>query len=135
MPKRNFLTIFSDDLIASKNWYVELLGYRVDFDSDWFVHLQDPQKPDIEVGLLSKTHELVPENYRQSHSGGMLTIVVDDVDEVYRRAEARGESILEAPKDLFYGQRRMLLTDPNGMLLDISSECPPDPKWLASLQS
>lgn len=64
----------------------------------------------------------------------MLTVVVDDVDTVHARARAAGIEIVEPPTDLFYGQRRMLVTDPNGLLVDVSSECPPDPDWLASLE-
>ena len=65
----------------------------------------------------------------------MLTIVVDDVDALHRQAVDRGLEVVESPRDLFYGQRRMLLVDPNGLLVDVSSECPPDPDWLASLDS
>ena len=64
----------------------------------------------------------------------MLTVVVDDVDAVHAKALAAGDVIVEAPEDKFYGQRRMLLEGPEGVLLDISSSCPPDPAWLASLQ-
>jgi uncharacterized glyoxalase superfamily protein PhnB len=71
--------------------------------------------------------------FRAAPTGGMLTLVVDDVDAVHARAQEAGIEIVEPPTDLFYGQRRMLVTDPNGLLVDISSECPPDPDWLASL--
>lgn len=42
MVSRAFFSVFSDDLPASHDWYVELLGYEVDFDSDWFVQLRAP---------------------------------------------------------------------------------------------
>ena len=41
--------------------------------------------------------------------------------------------MIEPPTDLFYGQRRMLVVDPDGQILDVSSECPPDPDWVASM--
>lgn len=95
----------------------------MEFDSDWFVNLQAPENDAVELGILQRDHELVPERFRNAAGGGMLTIVVDNVDAVYERARARGEEIVEAPRDWFYGQRRMLLVDPNGMLVDVSSEC------------
>lgn len=134
MPQRNFLTLFTDDLARSRDWYVQLLGYEVDFDSDWFVQLRSPALPTVELGLLRRDHELVPEGHCLPGQGGMLTVVIEDVDALHEKAIERGETILEAPRDLFYGQRRMLVVDPNGWLVDVSSACEPDPDWLASLR-
>ena len=127
------MTLFTDDLERSRDWYVDRLGYKVDFDSDWFVQLRSPKNEAVELGLLKRGHELVPESYRAATAGVMLTVVVDDVEVVHRRAVDRGDRIVEEPRDLFYGQRRMLVLDPGGMLVDVSSECAPDPQWLASL--
>jgi catechol 2,3-dioxygenase-like lactoylglutathione lyase family enzyme len=134
MVSRNFFCVFSDDLRVSKDWYVNLLEYVVDFDSEWFVHLQSPNNDMVELGIMLRHNELIPEAARTKAGGGMLTVVVDDVDASYRRAMTAGATIVEPPRDLFYGQRRMLVKDPNGMLVDISSPCDPDPDWLASLQ-
>jgi predicted enzyme related to lactoylglutathione lyase len=134
VPSRNFYSVLSDDLAATRDWYVSLFGYRVEFDSDWFVHLQSTD-PDVELGILASDHEIVPAAVRGQPSGGILTIVVEDVDAVHRQAVDRGVDVVESPRNLFYGQRRMLLVDPNGLIIDVSSECPPDPDWLASLGS
>ena len=130
---RNFLTMLSDDLPRSRDWYVDRLGYKVDFDSDWFVQLRSAATETVELGILRRDHEIVPASFRAPPAGGMLTVVVDDVDEVHRRAVEAGDRIIEPPRNLFYGQRRLLLTDPNGMLVDVSSECEPDPEWLKSV--
>ncbi len=135
MPSRNFYSVLSDDLAATRDWFVSLFGYRVEFDSDWFVHLQSVDHADVELGILARDHDIVPAPVRGQPSGGMLTIVVEDVDAVHRQAVDRGLEVVEAPRDLFYGQRRMLLVDPNGLMVDVSTECPPDPDWLASLGS
>lgn len=133
MPVRNFYSVFSDDLPASRDWYVNLFGYQAAFDSDWFVHLRSPGNELLELGILLRSHEIVPQAYRGAPTGGMLSIVVEDVDSVFHAAETAEVVVHEAPRDLFYGQRRMLLQDPNGLLIDVSSECPPDPQWLASV--
>ena len=133
MPSRSFFSVVSEDLPATRRWFVDLLDYTVEFDSDWFVHLQDAVKPDLEVGVLARDHEIVPEQLRAAPRGGLLTVVVDDVDAVHERAIALGVEVLEPPRDLFYGQRRMLVVDPNGLVVDVSSECEPDPEWLASM--
>ncbi len=133
-PVRAFYSIFSDDLRQSRDWYVKLFGYQVAFDSDWFVHLQGPGNALLELGILARGHEIVPQSHRGEPAGGMLTIVVNDVDVTFELVNAASDVIVvEPPRNLFYGQRRMLLRDPNGLLIDVSSECPPDPDWLASL--
>ncbi len=126
--------MLSDDLPRSRDWYVDRLGYQVDFDSDWFVQLRSTSTAAVELGILKRDHELVPPAFRTARTGVMLTVVVPDVDEVHRRAVDKGDTIIESPRDLFYGQRRCLILDPEGMLVDVSSECEPDPAWLASLR-
>lgn len=134
-PSRNFFTVFSTQLVRSTSWYVELLGYRVEFASDWFVQLQSASQSSVELGLLAREHDLVPAQFRDKPSGGMLTVVVNDVDAVHQLAQSRAETIIEEPTNQFYGQRRLLLLDPDGLLVDVSSECTPDPRWIASLKS
>jgi catechol 2,3-dioxygenase-like lactoylglutathione lyase family enzyme len=131
--RRAFLTLTSSNLAVTRDWYVELLGLRVEFDSDWFVQLQDADEPTLELGILHRNHAVAPESSRRAPGGGYVTVVVDDVDQVHDRATAAGVRVLEAPRDLFYGQRRMLVEDPDGWVVDISSECAPDPDWIRSL--
>jgi predicted enzyme related to lactoylglutathione lyase len=51
----------------------------------------------------------------------MVTFVVDHCDAVHDAARAMGAEVLEPPTDMPYGQRRMLLRDPAGTVLDISA--------------
>ena len=133
MVQRSFLTILSADIAASADWYRGLFGYITEFDSDWFVHLRDPENPSLELGLLDIAHDVSPMAQRDRPVGAMLTLVVDDVDAIEAQARLHGVEIVEPPTNLFYGQRRMLIRDPDGQLLDVSSECEPDPEWMATL--
>jgi catechol 2,3-dioxygenase-like lactoylglutathione lyase family enzyme len=130
---RSFVCLLSDKLAESRDFYVELFGWRVDYDSDWFVHLQAADSTSVELGILRRDHELVHETLRNLPPGVLLTIVVPDVDAVHRLVLERGLDLVEAPRNLFYGQRRMLLRDPNGALLDVSSSCEPSKEFLSSL--
>ncbi|MCX2970105.1 MULTISPECIES: VOC family protein [Streptomyces] len=117
--KRSFANILSDRLPETRDFFSELLGLTVVYDSDWFVSLQDPDDPRHELGVWRRDHELVPEPYRTAPSGTVLTFVVDDVDAVHRAAREQGREIVAPPRDTFYGQRSMLVKDPNGQLLDV----------------
>ncbi|MEM6580032.1 MAG: VOC family protein [Pseudomonadota bacterium] len=118
---RILTNICSDDLPASKTFYVDLLGFDVKYDSDWYVQLCSRSDPDIEYGIIQRDHGLVPEDYRSAPTGMYVTFVVDDVDAVFARAKEMRLEIVQAPKNEFYGQRRFLVKDPNGCLLDICS--------------
>jgi catechol 2,3-dioxygenase-like lactoylglutathione lyase family enzyme len=113
--------ICSDLLVESKQFYTELLGFTLVYDSDWYVQVTSPRQPRLELGFIQRQHELVPEPYRTLPQGMYLTLVVDDVDAIYAQAQLMGLEVLQPPQDEFYGQRRMLITDPNGLLLDVST--------------
>jgi catechol 2,3-dioxygenase-like lactoylglutathione lyase family enzyme len=122
--KRSFVNICSDDLMATRDFYVEILGLQVGFDSDWFVQLSSSDS-DAAIGIIRRDHELVPQRARGAAAGSYVTVVVDDVEPVFERAAKLGVEILEEPTDLFYGQRRLLLVDPNGYVVDVSSPTAP----------
>lgn len=119
--QRGFANILTDEVAATATFYQELLGMEPKFSSDWFVNLHDPQHPELEVGILARNHDLVPLGARTSPAGIMLTFVVDDCDATLEKAKEIGADLIELPKDMPYGQRRMVLRDPAGTYVDISS--------------
>lgn len=121
MIKRAFINIMVNDVATSRDFYTNLLGWTVAFDSDWFANLQAPDDTAIELGLFARDHDLIPEAYRNAPRGTLLTIVVDDVDAVHTACLQAGVEVVQAPRDEFYGQRRMLMIDPDGLLVDVSS--------------
>lgn len=123
---RILTNICSDDLPKSKDFYVELLGLSVKYDSDWYVQLCSPIDSEIEYGIIQRDHELVPEGYQKTPTGMYVTFVVDDVDITYQKALRMNVSILQEPRNEFYGQRRFLIEDPNGCLIDICSPWEPE---------
>ena len=118
---RILTNICSEDLQKSKEFYVELLGFNVKYDSDWYVQLCSPEDPEIEYGIIQRNHELVPLEYQSTPTGMYVTFVVNDVDLTYKKALDMGLAIFQEPRNEFYGQRRFLVKDPNGCLLDICS--------------
>ena len=133
MITRGFPTIISTGLVASKKWYIDLLGWDTEFDSDWFVHLKATGSPGVELGILDANHAIVPRAADAGSGGPLLTFVVDNVDTVHGVAVDLGYEIIETPTDLFYGQRRMVLVDADGTIIDVSSECEPSQDFLDSL--
>ena len=118
---RILTNICSDNLPHSRDFYVELLGLSVKYDSDWYVQLCLPGNPDIEYGIIQRDHELIPVDFQKAPTGMYVTFVVDDVDVIYEKALKIGAPIVQEIRNEFYGQRKFLTKDPNGCLLDICS--------------
>lgn len=120
---RLMTNICSDKLAESRDFYVKLFDFQVDFDSDWFVHLISKDKQ-LELGIIARTNQIVPKEYQNAPQGFYVTFVVERADDVFEIALKENFEVIEEPTDTFYGQRRLLLKDPNGMLVDVSSAIP-----------
>ena len=117
---RMMTNICSDKLPESRDYYTKLFDFNVDYDSDWFVHLISKDKQ-LELGIISRTSEIVPDDVTALPQGFYMTFVVENTDDIFEIAKNEGFDIISEPSDTFYGQRRLLLKDPNGMIVDVSS--------------
>lgn len=124
---RCFANIVTLEVPAVASFYEALLGMERHADFGWFVILTHAEMPGLELGVLDRESEMTPAAARGAPGGVMLTFVVADVEAVADRAAARGANILEPPTNMPYGQRRMLLRDPAGTVLDVSSPTAPPP--------
>ncbi len=117
---RMMTNICSKQLSESRDFYTKLFDFAIDYDSDWFVHLISKDKK-LELGIIDANSEIVPKEIQKQPAGTYITFVVDNVDEVYKIAKANKYKVVQIPEDTFYGQRRMLIKDPNNYIIDISS--------------
>lgn len=117
---RMMTNICSDKLEESKLFYTRLFDFRVDYDSDWFVHLISKDQS-LELGIISRKSEIVPKEIENLPEGFYITLVVDNADEIYEIAKSENFPVISEPADTFYGQRRLLLRDPDGTIIDVSS--------------
>ncbi len=123
--QRSFVNILSSDVLRTADFYIDLLSMTRHFSSDWFMILTHPEIPGFEYGILQRDHEIVPKELRKVPAGMIVTFVVEDCDAIHTSALQMGATILEPPKDMTYGQRRMLVADPDGTILDISAPTSP----------
>jgi len=123
--KRAFTNTLSNNVRKTAEFYEKLLGMKRHFDSDWFVILTHPGINGLEYGILQKDHEIVPEVARTEPGGSIMTFVVEDCDRVHATARELRADIVNEPTDMPYGQRRMLLRDPDGTMIDVSAPTAP----------
>ncbi len=118
---RLFTNILTDDVAKTAAFYEAVFGMRRHYDSDWFVILVHDSLPEQEFGVLDRSSDIVPESARTPFGGAMITFVVDNCGETFSLAEIHGADVIERPRLMPYGQRRAIVRDPAGTVIDISS--------------
>jgi catechol 2,3-dioxygenase-like lactoylglutathione lyase family enzyme len=118
---RAFTSILCVDVQETARFYETLLGLKRIGDFGWFVLLGSDGLPNFELGFIDKDHETIPTALATMSGGVLLTFVVEDVQAVHLQAQAMNADVLQGPTKLFYGQTRMLLRDPSGTVVDVSS--------------
>ncbi len=114
MTVRRIVTNIATDRISDGHkFYSELLGLEVVMDHGWIVTFASDQIAPVQVSVASEggSARRVPD----------ISIEVDDVDEVYRRARTLGFNIAYPLADEPWGVRRFFVHDPFGKLVNIVS--------------
>lgn len=122
---RVFYTMSADDVDTTAAFYTSMLDLKRHFDSDWFVILTPANGPLIELAILDANNPIVPDDMAGRASGGILNFVVEDVHVAHKAAQSINAKIISPPTAMPYGQERMLIEDPNGQMIDISSPTVP----------
>ena len=117
---RLMTNVVAKDISASATFYTTYFDFNIDFTSDWFIHLISKDQS-LELGLISPDAEILPKGIGETPNGFYLTFVVDDADEIYDMLSQSKVQIIQPPHDTFYGQRRLLIREMNGVVIDISS--------------
>ena len=120
-----------DDVVATAAFYQTHFGFRSLFTSDWYVHLQHADHPNVNLAFVSANHETVPEGSRTPASGLLINFEVDDPDAVYAKITAAGIPVLHTLRDEDFGQRHFIIADPNGVMIDVIKQIPPSAEFAA----
>jgi len=117
------ITLFVEDLAATKQFYAEVFGLPI--------HYEDDESAVFNFGntlinLLRATaaHELIaPAIVAQPDAGArlQLTIDVDDVDAMCAELAGRGVTLLNGPMDRPWGIRTASFRDPGGHIWEIAN--------------
>ncbi|CAN5396509.1 hypothetical protein BH10ACT4_BH10ACT4_11340 [soil metagenome] len=116
------LTLFVDDLAATKAFYLEVFQLPILFeDDDSAVFRFD----NTMINLLksSAAHDLIAPATVASASAGsrlQLTLDVDDVDATCAELVGRGVELLNGPMDREWGIRTASFQDPGGHIWEIA---------------
>lgn len=109
--KRIKPNILSERFDESRSFYNDVIGLREGDGPDWILFFGTDQR---EVQLSVMKLDI------KAHIHPDVSIEVDDVDDVYGRAQTAGAEIVYPLTDEEWGLRRFFVRDPNGAVINVT---------------
>jgi len=117
LPKQRVMpTLRISNYTASKKFYVEGLGFKVDWEHRF--------KPDFPVFMQISRDDLsfiLTEHSGDCPAGNLIHLYVTDVDAWFKEFIMKGISIKEPPGEHLQGLRSMLIADPDNNKIMIAT--------------
>lgn len=123
--------LMTGDVAGTAAFYIKHFRFASEFDAGWYVHLRSTEDRGVDLAIVQGDHETIPEEGRGRVAGLLINFEVKDVDAVHARLVAEGLPILRSLRDEDFGQRHFITRDPNGVLIDVITQIPPSPEYLA----
>ena len=124
-----------EDVEGSARFYETHFGFTRTFSSDWYIQLRASSEHPFELALIRYDHDSIPAAGRVPTRGLVLSFYVEDAAAEESRFSAAGLPITQPLRDEVFGQRHFLISDPNGVLIDVITPIEPSPEFLATLSS
>jgi catechol 2,3-dioxygenase-like lactoylglutathione lyase family enzyme len=104
------------ELEEAKDFYVDVLGFRLDFEAG---------APDFVAGLFKDAVQVLligadGANVRQKPGTANINFFTDEVDELFAICRESGVEVVIEPGDRPYGQRDFAIRDPDGNVMVFS---------------
>ena len=119
------------DPSAAGAWFDQHLGFRVVADIGWYVSTQHPDHTALAVDFVRHDHDTWVEPV-SGVQGAMFALEVVDVDAEHERLVAAGAPVLKALVTEPWGQRRVQIAGPEGLVIELVQPVAPDPEWMAA---
>lgn len=120
-----------DDVAASAHFYRDVLGFETTFEADWYVSLRHDVAG--ELAILDRTHETVPEGFREPVGGLLLNVEVSDAVAEHARMVEDLQLPQRLPlRDEAFGQRHFIVEAPGGVLIDVIEPIEPSAEFIAA---
>lgn len=113
MVKRIVANIKTDDLSKADHFYHDILGLNLLMNHGWIKTFGNDEEAKVQVSFASQggNDTEIP----------LLSIEVDNVDELYEQIQQAGFEIIYKMTDEEWGVRRFFVKDPLGNMINILS--------------
>jgi catechol 2,3-dioxygenase-like lactoylglutathione lyase family enzyme len=95
----------------TRDFFVELLGFKVAMDMGWVVTVASPTNTSAQVTIVGNDDMAAPG----------ISVEVADVDAVHAKAVGHGFDIAYPLRDEEWGVRRFMLREPSGTMVNVLS--------------
>lgn len=122
MKNLECITLFVEDLAASKKFYLEIFDLKIVYEDPVCAVLK---LENVMINLLKISEAqglIVPAKVADSSAGQrfMFTVQVPNVDEVCRKLKTQGVQLLNGPQDRPWGRRTAAFADPAGNVWELA---------------
>jgi catechol 2,3-dioxygenase-like lactoylglutathione lyase family enzyme len=116
------ITLFVEDLAATKRFYVDVFGLPVHFENEdsAVYRFGDTLVNLLRIENASELIEPAAVARRDAGARFQFTLEVDDVDAMCERLADRGVELLNGPMDRPWGPRTASFMDPAGHIWEIA---------------
>lgn len=109
--KRIDTTFSTEKLQESKDFYMNHFGFKLAYESDWYIELVTPEG-DAGISFTLPQRE---EGEFFNGKGMILSFEVEDVEAEYNRLKEDNVTIYQDLQDKPWGERSFVVDDPNGV--------------------
>ena len=109
--KRIDTTFSTDRMQESKDFYMKYFGFKLAYESDWYIELTTKNE-DAGISFTLPQRE---EGEIFSGRGMILSFEVEDVDAEYEKIQDEDITICQSLQDKPWGERSFVVDDPNGV--------------------
>lgn len=106
--------IYSNDLEASKKFYVDFLEMELVMDLGWIITFVSKENPTAQINIFKNEEAEKPDN-----RSVFLSIEIANVDKMYERAKKLEHEVVYDLKNESWGVRRFFVKDPNGATINL----------------
>ena len=122
--------ITTSRLSEVRDFYTHWFAFEVGFESRWFLLLTSPGERPFSLAFMTPDHPSRPPGPELfSGTGMVVTFQVADVAAEHARLVEGGLTMHYALHDEAWGQRRCMVRDPVGVLIDIVEQIAPTPGY------
>jgi catechol 2,3-dioxygenase-like lactoylglutathione lyase family enzyme len=110
------ISLTIDDVAASREFFVNHLGYQERAAAEGFASLTRDDA--VDIVLLQRGIEVLPPEQRDQRAAGLiLAFTVDTLDAEDKRLRDEGVPITMPLREEPWGERLFQITDPNGIII------------------
>lgn len=115
-------------LADSRDFFLRHFDMQVVFEANWVAMLGFGDS--IRLGLMTAEHPSRPPGPEVfSGEGAIFTIQTDDAAALHAKVAGSGADVVHGLKDEPWGQRRFMMRDPSGLLVDVVQQIEPAAGW------